>query len=132
MKYTEEQILEAISGTGGDISEIARRLGCARSTVYRYMDRYPSVAEAIEDEREELLDLAEEGLMKQVREHDLQAIIFVLKTKGKDWGYTTWIDLGATVRREIDDLLDTLRRGLDPEDFDKVMRVLRKREGWAA
>jgi transposase-like protein len=94
MKYTEEQILEAISGTGGDISEIARRLGCARSTVYRYMDRYPSVAEAIEDEREELLDLAEEGLMKQVREHDLQAIIFVLKTKGKDWGYTTWIDLG--------------------------------------
>jgi transposase-like protein len=132
MKYTEEQILEAISGTGGDISEIARRLGCARSTVYRYMDRYPSVAEAIEDEREELLDLAEEGLMKQVREHDLQAIIFVLKTKGKDRGYTTWIDLGATVRREIDDLLDTLRRGLDPEDFDKVMRVLRKREGWAA
>jgi transposase-like protein len=132
MKYTEEQILEVISGTGGDISEIARRLGCARSTVYRYMDRYPSVAEAIEDEREELLDLAEEGLMKQVREHDLQAIIFVLKTKGKDRGYTTWIHLGATVRREIDDLLDTLRRGLDPEDFDKVMRVLRKREGWAA
>ena len=132
MKYTEEQILEAISGTGGDISEIARRLGCARSTVYRYMDRYPSVAEAIEDEREELLDLAEEGLMKQVREHDLQAIIFVLKTKGKDRGYTTWIDLGATVRREIDDLLDTIRRGLDPEDFDKVMRGLRKREGWAA
>lgn len=113
MKYTEKQILEAISGTGGVVSDVAERLGCARSTVYRYVDRYPSVAEALQDEREELLDLAEEGLMKRVREHDLRAIIFVLKTKGKDRGYTTYVDVGATVRREIDDLIDALRLGLD-------------------
>jgi AcrR family transcriptional regulator len=132
MKYTEKQMLEAIKGSGGDISEVAKRLGCARSTVYRYLDRYPAVYEALEEEREVLLDIAEYGLMKRVEDGDLRAIIFTLKTKGKDRGYTTWIDLDVTVRREIDDLLDTLRRGLAPTDFDKVMRVLRKREGRAA
>jgi len=114
------------------VSEVAERLGCGRSTVYRYVNRYPSVYEALEDERGELLGIAEGGLFERVQKGDLKAIMFVLKTKGKDRGYTTWIDLGATVRREIDDLIDALRLGLDPEDFDKVMGVLRKREGWAA
>jgi len=132
MKYTEVQLIEAIKGTGGVVSEVAERLGCGRSTVYRYVYRYPSVYEALEDECGELLDIAEGGLFDRVQKGDLKAIMFVLKTLGKNRGYTTWIDLGATVRREIDDLIDALRLGLDPEDFDKVMRVLRKREGWAA
>ena len=83
MKYKEKQMLEAIKGSGGDISEVAKRLGCARSTVYCYLDRYPAVYEALEEEREVLLDIAEYGLMKRVEDGDLRAIIFTLKETAK-------------------------------------------------
>ena len=132
MKFTADQMVEAIRGSGGIVSLIASRLRCGRSTVYRYAHRYPSVREALEAEREVLLDLAESRLLECVERGDLDAIIFVLKTKGKDRGYTTWIGVGAAVRRETEQLLGDLRRGLDPVDFEKVIRIVRKRSDRAA
>jgi transposase len=132
MKYTAEQMVEAIRGSGGIVRLIAARLRCGRSTVYRYARRYPRVREALEGEREVLLDLAESRLLECVERGDLDALIFLLKTLGKDRGYTTRIDVGAAVRRELEELIGDLRRGLNPADFGKVMRIVRKRSHRAA
>jgi transposase-like protein len=50
--YTAAQVVEAVRGSGGFVSEVAKRLGCDRSTVYRHVARHATVRRAIEDERE--------------------------------------------------------------------------------
>ena len=39
-RYTREQIGDALRQSGGNVSEMARLLGCARATVRRYVQRY--------------------------------------------------------------------------------------------
>lgn len=124
MKYSEEQMIEAIRGSGGIVSLVARRLGGGRATVYRYCDRYPTVREALEEEREVLLDAAEQALFRAVERGKLKAIIFALKTLGKDRGYTTRIDVARIVEDEIEAILDALERRLDAEDFKRVAQII--------
>lgn len=51
------------------------------------MERYPTVAQAIKDEREALVDLGELALYKQVQNGEAWAVTLLLKTLGKDRGY---------------------------------------------
>ena len=85
--FTAEQVIRATEGSGGIVTQIAKRLGCSRMTVYRYMEKYATVALAIQEEREGLLDIAESELLKQIRGGNMTAIIFFLKTQGKRRGY---------------------------------------------
>jgi hypothetical protein len=124
MKYTVEQMVEAIKGSGGLVSVIAQRLGCGRATVYRYVSRYQSVREALDSERAVLLDRAESELFRLIGEGNVQAIIFALKTLGKDRGYTERVDVGAYLKEEMEAVLDVLERGLTPEEFRKVAVLL--------
>ena len=86
-KYTAEQIVAQVKNSGGFVTEIARRLEVSRRTVYNYKEKYATVTEAIFEEKEGLLDLAESELLRQVRAGHMTAIIFYLKTQGKGRGY---------------------------------------------
>jgi len=86
-KYTAAQVIEAIRGSKGIVSHAARKLGCSRKTIYNYVDRYVTVAEALEDEREDLLDFVEGKLLGEINRGNITAIIFYLKTQGKHRGY---------------------------------------------
>lgn len=132
MKYTAEQMIEAIRGSGGIVSVVASRLGCGRATVYRYRDRYPNVRDALEGEREVLLDIAEAGLFDRVDDGDLDASIFALRTLGKDRGYHFRVDVGRIVEDEVEAILYTLRRHLNLEEFEKVARIIARARHHAA
>lgn len=86
-KFTPEQMVKATKGSGGFVTEIARRLGCDRSTVYAYKKRHPEVAAAIADEKEAQLDFAESKLLDLIQKGNIAAVIFFLKTQGKSRGY---------------------------------------------
>ena len=86
-KFTVEQVVTAVRGSGGFVTEIARRLGCSRSTVYRYKANHKEVAEAMFEEKEHLLDTAESALLQQVNSGNITAIIFYLKTQGYHRAY---------------------------------------------
>jgi len=65
--YTAEQIIKAIKGSGGIKSTIAVNLGGASyHTVQKYIDKYPTVKEAFEAEREKNLDRAEGVIMGNI------------------------------------------------------------------
>ena len=101
-KYTVEQVIDAIRESKGILTVAARKLACSRSTLQRYVSNYPTVAQAVNDERESLLDLAEGSLFEQVRKGNITAIIFTLKTIGKHRGYVerqevTGADGGAVI-----------------------------------
>jgi hypothetical protein len=80
-------MIKAAEDTGGLISLMAQRLGCHSNTVRNYIARHPTLKAAIDQEREVLVDEAEFGLRKAVRDIQPWAVGLVLKTLGKDRGY---------------------------------------------
>ena len=108
-KYTTAQIIEALREKHGNLSAASRYLGCSRDTVSRYINTYPTVKAVADEERETLIDFAENQLFQQVKDGNITAIIFTLKTIGKSRGYVerqevTGADGGAVVVKwdEID------------------------------
>lgn len=87
MAYTAERAVMAIRGSKGFVTTIATRLGCSVATVYNLIKRFPTVAEALDHERETMLDFAESKLLKLIDAENVTAIIFFLKTQGKKRGY---------------------------------------------
>ena len=65
--------IKAIEGSGGNISEIARILGCHRDTVSSAIKRLKSVAEAIEKEKESLIDEAQFGIHHNIKVRNEEA-----------------------------------------------------------
>ena len=81
------RVAKAIRDASGILAGAARRLKCSRSTVSRYVRLHPCCRQARDEAREALLDLAEDKLAKHVRDGELGAIKFFLKTQGRDRGY---------------------------------------------
>jgi predicted transcriptional regulator len=87
-KCSLQQILAAIEDSGAIHTVIAKRLGVSPDAVHNYSERHPEVADALEEERQKVCDLAEAQLIKKLKEGHIAAIIFYLKCKAKDRGFT--------------------------------------------
>ena len=87
-QFTAKQFIDAIPGTGGIISTIAERVGCAWNTAKKYCTKYPTVRRVWQNEREGILDMAEVAVIKQVKNGEQWAVKFMLATLGKDRGFT--------------------------------------------
>lgn len=86
--YTAQQFIEAIPGTGGIVTAIARKVGCTWDTAKKYIDNYATVQRAYQDECESILDLAEAKVISAIKNDDGQMIRYYLSTKGKRRGYS--------------------------------------------
>lgn len=86
-QYRAVDFIEAIPGTGGIISTIAKRVGCAWDTAKRYIDRYATVRRAYENECEKVTDLAEEIVIGSIKKGDLPTAKWYLVMKGRPRGY---------------------------------------------
>ena len=86
-KYSVEEIIAAIQKARGNLSHAARIVGCARTTLHRYVNKYSTVADAYENENEKTIDHVEDQLLRQIDDGNITAIIFFLKTKAKHRGY---------------------------------------------
>ena len=95
-QYTHEQVLAAARASAGIISEAADMLGCSRHTVYKYIRKYDFIEEAFSDARERFIDLAESKLRVKVMAGEERSVFFVLKTLGKDRGYTERKEIAGT------------------------------------
>jgi len=80
-------MLEAVKKNGGAVYLAARELGCAPNTIYNRMERVPSIKQAVEDARGEVVDYAEQKLRLAILNGEPWAIAMALKTIGKNRGY---------------------------------------------
>lgn len=109
-------MIEAIRSAKGMVYVAARQLNCSPNTIYNYASRYPTVQEAIDNERGLLVDTAELALWKALQAGEGWAISLVLKTLGKARGYVERSEVtgaaGGAIRVEIaplpDDQLDNI------------------------
>ena len=86
-QYKAEQFINAIKGSGGIVSTIAKRVGCDWNTAKKYVDTMPTIKAAYDAECESVLDLAEVKLIENIEDGDMGAIKYMLSTKGKKRGY---------------------------------------------
>src|SRR5262245_39155763 len=87
-RYRQGEVAEAVRASRGLVTLAARRLGCDRDTVLRYAHRYPTVAAALADAREQQLDVTEARLFQAIDQGELGAITFYLRTVGRHRGYS--------------------------------------------
>lgn len=80
-------MLEALRRSGGNISVACKSVGIPRKTHYKWLKDDEKYAEAVDEVTDEIGDYVESELIKQVRAHNLTAIIFYCKTKLKNRGY---------------------------------------------
>ncbi len=85
--FSTSELKKAVQGSGGIISNIARRLKCDWHTAKRVIEANDKALIAYKDEEEKTLDLAESKLLENIGNNDNTGIIFFLKTKGKKRGY---------------------------------------------
>ncbi len=71
-KFTTQQFIDAIPGTGGVVSLIADRVGCAWNTAKKYIEKYPTVNRAWHNERSRINDRAQDNIITAIRNGDLQ------------------------------------------------------------
>ena len=71
-KFTAQQFIDAMPGTGGVVSLIAAVVGCAWNTAKKYIDEYPTVNRAWRNERSAINDKAQHNIIKSINEGDLQ------------------------------------------------------------
>lgn len=83
-QWTAQQFIAAIPGSGGIVATIAKRIGCDWHTARRYIDDYPTIRQAYEDECETVTDLAESTLIKSMQEGDAGTAKWWLSRKRRD------------------------------------------------
>jgi len=112
--FTDEQILEAIKGSCGIITNISDSLSCSWNTADKYIKQgSETVKSAYKDECERVIDKAESVVTKALDKDDIQTAKWILATKGKKRGYTEKheIDVNDTTnyadqQRKIDQYRD--------------------------
>lgn len=98
-QYTAQTFIDAIPGTGGVKSAIARKVGCVYNTVQKYIDKYPTVRQAYEDECARVLDLAVSVVVQNINlaaklqadtglPVDVSDAKWFLSRKGKEQGWS--------------------------------------------
>lgn len=104
----KQKFVEQLSKKGWNVTATCKAVRISRKTFYEWCKRDEEFNSLIKDAREEFGDFVEESLYKRIKAGDTTAIIFALKTKFKDRGWTekteTQIDLttGAKPIRYID------------------------------
>jgi hypothetical protein len=91
--YTVKTILKAIKGCGGIVSTVAKRLKCDWNTADKYIKMYDETKQAIQDEKETILDMAEGVLYESIKEKDVQSAKWLLSVMGKKRGFSEKLQL---------------------------------------
>lgn len=93
MKATVEQIAQELEKQWGNVSAVARALGITRQALYKRIRRSKMLQDALEEGRLALIGEAQNVLQEKLAQKNLQAAIFVLKTWGKDFGFTERVEV---------------------------------------
>ena len=87
-QHSVKAFLEAIKSSGGIKEHVARKMGISRHTVTRYQRKYPTIAQALLDEKDVILDKAEGNLFLAIQEGDISVSQWLLRYQAQDRGYT--------------------------------------------
>lgn len=83
----KKAFIDAYRANMGNATAASSAVGINRTTYWRWYNSDPDFAALVDDVKEEQIDLAESELRKLVKSGNITAVIFTLKTIGKERGY---------------------------------------------
>jgi hypothetical protein len=86
-RYSDKQMIAAITRARGLVYLAAQNLGCDPATIFHRAQKKPAIREIIETERNRVLDFAEAKLIEAVGNGEAWAVCFLLKTQGRKRGF---------------------------------------------
>lgn len=92
MKVSKPELLQAIRD-GGQVSELAKRFGITPRGLRKRIQENGDLRDALNESREQLVDLAQSKLGDAVREGAAWAVKFTLETWGRDRGFTRTVQV---------------------------------------
>ena len=124
---TEERVRKALEQSRGLVASAARSLGCSRQAIYDWMERVPSLKTILDDERELLIDKAENVIANAIDAGNLTAAGLVVRTIGRARGYSERVETVSTgaeddtkAQREIAARL----QGMSTAEREKLLSAL--------
>ena len=122
-RKTKRAVRAALAKNHGNMSAAAFDLGySSRSALYRWLEKYPDLAELVEEQREYITDVAEEHHFNYVLAGNSKHVMFELRTRGKKRGYVerseTTGESGGPIQQSID------FSNLTDEDLRRLERLL--------
>lgn len=115
---TVEEVEAALKKSNGLITPAARLLGVSYAAVHNMLQAYPELKEIRDEARATTVDLAEMVLTEQITKKNMTAVIFALKTLGKDRGYSERTELvganGSTIMIVEEPRVNGKRKGRKP------------------
>jgi len=99
----KEDYIRAILECKGNVTAVSERLRRDRQQVYNMINKHPEVKAALDEVRERQLDNAESKLHDLINEHHPTAIIFYLKTIGRNRGYQDRQEIDGTMKLVVVD-----------------------------
>ena len=83
----KEAMLAALEYSLGNVMEACKKMKVARQSHYNWLEADEYYKTRVEEIKEMRLDFAEGALMELIKEGNVAATIFFLKTQGKRRGY---------------------------------------------
>lgn len=87
VKYKQNILIEALEKSLGVVTTACKNTGIPRDRFYEWYKLDPDFKRRVDDIENIAIDFAESQLHKQIKEGEVTATIFYLKTKGKKRGY---------------------------------------------
>jgi len=115
---SSQALATVLRETDGNMARAAVRFHCSRTCVWRYVDSHPELRELTDELQETFKDEAESQLFRLIREGNPAAVIFYLKTKCRDRGYSERLELIPLMNRSIEVDLGTGRENNQAEAID--------------
>ena len=99
-RISKNKILKAIKGSAGIMSTIAKKLDVDWHTAKKHVLKYDVTRQALENEEEAILDMADNALYASVKDKEQWAVKYLLATKGKKRGYVERTEHDHTTKGE--------------------------------
>lgn len=121
-QISNERIIKAIKESYGIITNTARRLKVSRQSLHEWINEDEELKNAVKHAREnDLKDLIEDALVKNIKKGKEASIIFASKTQLRNRGYQERIEV--TDKSKLDDQIQQASEN----DLMEMMAKLQKK-----
>lgn len=100
----------------------------SRNAVYKRIRTNPSLSESVNEALENLKDIAEHELARNITQGNMTAIMFFLKTKAKDRGYVEKVEQEHSGELKVEQTETFDFSNWSDEDVDEYIDLLEKIE----
>lgn len=99
---SNKALAEALREYDGNMSTVAKHFKCHRSLVWQYVNKDSALRDLVDELNETFIDEAESQLYKAIRDGNVVATIFFLKTKARHRGYSERLELVPLTQQQIE------------------------------